>query len=156
MKFFPSIEINKSAAEAFERNHPNTLVFNDDCNLLLKKILEADKKGQAAIYKGKNLPKKGQVDILCGGPPCQGFSNLNRHNKGQNSTFKNTGIPSYFSYCDFYRPKWFILENVRNFANFNESVVFKKCLQALLKMGYQCTFGVLQAGHYGVAQSRHR
>ena len=59
-----------------------------------------------------------------------------------------------FQYCDFYRPKFFILENVRNFASYKSSGILKSCLRALVKMGYQCTFGVLQAGHYGVAQTR--
>lgn len=62
----------------------------------------------------------------------------------------------FFQYCDFYRPKYFILENVRNFASFKSSMVLKLCLRALVRMGYQCTFGVLQAGHYGVAQTRRR
>ena len=35
-------------------------------------------------------------------------------------------------------------------------MVLKLCLRALVKMGYQCTFGILQAGHYGVAQTRRR
>ena len=61
-----------------------------------------------------------------------------------------------FQFCDFYRPKFFILENVRNFASFKKSMVLKLCLRALTKMGYSCSFGILQAGHYGVAQTRRR
>ena len=37
-----------------------------------------------------------------------------------------------------------------------KSLVLKLCLRALTKMGYQCTFGILQAGHYGVPQTRRR
>lgn len=36
---------------------------------------------------GQNLPKKGEVELLCGGPPCQGYSGMNRYNKGQCSQF---------------------------------------------------------------------
>ena len=57
---------------------------------------------------------------------------------------------------EFYRPKYFVLENVRNFASFKGSIVLKLCMRALNKMGYQCTFGILQAGHYGVPQTRRR
>ena len=70
------------------------------------------------------------------------------------TTDKITIIFLSFQYCDFYRPKFFILENVRNFASYKSSGILKSCLRALVKMGYQCTFGVLQAGHYGVAQTR--
>lgn len=48
------------------------------------------------------------------------------------------------SYCDYYRPKFFLLENVRNFVSFKSSMVLKLTLRCLVRMGYQCTFGVLQ------------
>ena len=70
--------------------------------------------------------------------------------------FQNSLIASYLSYCDFYRPKFFLLENVRNFVSFKRSMVLKLALRCLLRMGYQCTFGVLQAGCYGVPQTRRR
>lgn len=50
------------------------------------------------------------------------------------------------SYCDYYRPKFFLLENVRNFVSFKNSMVLKLTLRCLVRMGYQCTFGVLQVG----------
>ncbi|NXM28901.1 DNMT1 methyltransferase, partial [Oxyruncus cristatus] len=47
------------------------------------------------------------------------------------------------SYCDYYRPRFFLLENVRNFVSFKRSMVLKLTLRCLVRMGYQCTFGVL-------------
>ena len=94
--------------------------------------------------------------MLCGGPPCQGFSGMNRFNSREYSQFKNSLVVSYLSYCDYYRPRFFLLENVRNFVSFKKSMVLKLTLRCLLKMGYQCTFGVLQAGQYGVPQTRRR
>ena len=67
-----------------------------------------------------------------------------RFNQREYSSFKNSLISSYLSYCDFYRPRYFILENVRNFATFKKSAVLRLCLKALLNMGYQVTFAVLQ------------
>lgn len=55
-----------------------------------------------------------------------------------------------------FRPKYFILENVRNFVSFKRSMVLKLTMRCLLAMGYQVTFGVLQAGQYGVPQTRRR
>lgn len=52
----------------------------------------------------------------------------------------------FSSYCDYYRPKFFLLENVRNFVSFKSSMVLKLTLRCLVRMGYQCTFGVLQVG----------
>ena len=106
--------------------------------------------------KGQRLPRKGEVDLLCGGPPCQGFSGMNRFNSREYSQFKNSLVVSYLSYCDYFRPRFFLLENVRNFVSFKKNMVLKLTLRCLVKMGYQCTFGVLQAGQYGVPQTRRR
>ena len=112
--------------------------------------------GAATNSRGQKLPQKGEVELLCGGPPCQGFSGMNRFNSREYSQFKNSLVVSYLSYCEYYRPRFFLLENVRNFVSFKKSMVLKLTLRCLLKMGYQCTFGVLQAGQYGVPQTRRR
>lgn len=146
-----AIECEPTAAQAFKLNNPDTTVFTDDCNVILKAAIE----GQES-HNGQALPKKGQVDLLCGGPPCQGFSGMNRFNSRQYSAFRNSLIVSYLSYCDYYRPRFFILENVRNFVSFKRNMVLKLTMRCLLRMGYQCTFGVLQAGNFGVSQTRRR
>lgn len=147
-----AIEKEPAAANAFKLNNPDCLVYTDDCNELLNQVMtEIDNAGSS-----RNLPRKGDVEMLVGGPPCQGFSGMNRFNAGQYSLFKNSLIVSYLSYCDYYRPKYFILENVRNFVSFKRSIVLKLTLRCLLAMGYQATFGVVQAGHYGVPQTRRR
>ncbi|GFN82630.1 DNA (cytosine-5)-methyltransferase [Plakobranchus ocellatus] len=147
-----AIEKEEPAAQAFRLNNPGCTVFTDDCNLLLQRVME----GNNTNALGQKLPQKGDVELLCGGPPCQGFSGMNRFNHGDYSRFKNSLIASYLSYCDYYRPRFFLLENVRNFVSFKRSMVLKLTLRSLLRMGYQCTFGVLQAGSYGVAQTRRR
>lgn len=53
---------------------------------------------------------------------------------------QNSLVASYLSYCDYYRPKFFILENVRNFVSFKKSMVLKLTLRCLLKMGYQVSW----------------
>ncbi|XP_069697598.1 DNA (cytosine-5)-methyltransferase 1-like isoform X2 [Periplaneta americana] len=147
-----AIEKEEAAAHAFRLNNPNCTVFTEDCNMLLKLAMNGERK----TSKGQILPCKGEVELLCGGPPCQGFSGMNRFNCRQYSLFKNSLIVSFLAYCDFYRPRFFILENVRNFVSFKRSMVLKLTLRCLLSMGYQCTFGILQAGNYGVPQTRRR
>lgn len=94
-----AIEKEPAAANAFKLNNPDCLVYTDDCNELLKLVME-NKDGE---NNSRNLPKKGEVEMLVGGPPCQGFSGMNRFNAGQYSLFKNSLIVSYLSYCDYYR-----------------------------------------------------
>jgi DNA (cytosine-5)-methyltransferase 1 len=102
---------------------------------------QLERKGQAL------QPPKDGVEVLCGGPLCQGFSGMNRFKSREYSSSRNSLIVSYLSYCDYYRPRFFILENVRNFVSFKRNMVLKLTMRCLVRMGYQCTFGVLQAGN---------
>ncbi|KAG8181044.1 hypothetical protein JTE90_024790 [Oedothorax gibbosus] len=147
-----AIEKEEAAAQAFRLNFPNCAVFSEDCNYLLRLVMD----GNETTLKGQSLPQKGDVECITGGPPCQGFSGMNRFNSREYSCFKNSLIVSYLSYCDFYRPRFFLLENVRNFVSFKRSMILKLTLRCLVRMGYQCTFAVLQAGSYGVPQTRRR
>lgn len=56
----------------------------------------------SAMHAGKKLPRKGEVELLCGGPPCQGFSGMNRFSSGEYSKFKNSLIASYLSVSIFF------------------------------------------------------
>ncbi|XP_044757853.1 DNA (cytosine-5)-methyltransferase PliMCI-like [Coccinella septempunctata] len=146
-----AVEKEVAAAEAFRLNNPKCKVFTEDCNALLRMVMN-DKEAAKKI----GLPQKGEVEMLVGGPPCQSFSGTNRFTAGQYSIFKNSLIVSYLSFCDYYRPKYFVLESVRNFVFFKKSAILKLTLRCLLAMGYQVSFGILQAGHYGVPLNRRR
>ncbi|KOB70090.1 Cytosine-specific methyltransferase [Operophtera brumata] len=147
-----AVENSEAAAHAYSLNNKKCSVFNEDCNVLLKDVMS----GATHNEQGVRLPMQNEVELIVGGPPCQGFSGMNRFNSGEYSNFQNSLVASYLSYCDYYRPKFFILENVRTFVTFKKGIILKLTLRALLAMGYQCTFGVLQAGHYGVPQTRRR
>jgi len=84
-----------------------------------------------------SLPAPGEVEFLCGGPPCQGYSGMNRFNKGNWSLVQNSMVMAYLSFADFFRPRYFLLENVRNFVSHNKSFTFRLTLRSLLEMGYQ-------------------
>ena len=144
-----AIEVNPSAAQAYQLNNPDCTVFSEDCN----KILSLARSGVSHTEQGQKVPMRGEVDLLCGGPPCQGFSSMNSNKEGEKSQKNNNLVFSYLSFCDYYRPRFFILENVMEFA---KELILKKCLAALVKMGYQCSFAVLQAGQFGVPQKRRR
>ena len=69
---------------------------------------------------------------------------MNMHKDGERAQKKNSLVSTYLDYCDFYRPKYFILENVRAFATMDNSDVLKTTMNRLLSMGYQCTFRIMQ------------
>eukprot|EP00798_Chlamydomonas_sp_ICE-L_P026223 gene26223-11957_t len=165
-----AIEYEGPAADAFQLNNPDAKVFCNNCNVLLHAAMEkanllddCDASEDCMEASAKltpetraALPLPGEVDFMMGGPPCQGYSGMNRFNKGNWSLVQNSMVMAYLSYCDFYRPRYFLLENVRNFVSHNKSFTFRLTIRSLLEMGYQVRFGVLNAGLYGVPQSRKR
>ncbi|KAG9441621.1 hypothetical protein H6P81_017475 [Aristolochia fimbriata] len=165
-----AIEYDEPAANAFKLNHPDALVFNDNCNVILRAIMEkcgekddcistSEAAEQAACLgeeKINNLPVPGEVDFINGGPPCQGFSGMNRFNQSTWSKVQCEMILAFLSFADYFRPRYFLLENVRNFVSFNKGQTFRLALASLLEMGYQVRFGILEAGAFGVSQSRKR
>jgi site-specific DNA-cytosine methylase len=62
---------------------------------------------------------------------------MNRFNKGNWSIVQNSMVMAYLSYADFYRPRYWLLENVRNFVSHNKSFTFRLTVRTLLEMGYQ-------------------
>lgn len=86
-----AIEMWDPAAQAFRLNNPGSTVFTEDCNVLLKLVMA----GEVTNSLGQKLPQKGDVEMLCGGPPCQGFSGMNRFNSRTYSKFKNSLVVSF-------------------------------------------------------------
>ncbi|EOA12790.1 hypothetical protein CARUB_v10025739mg [Capsella rubella] len=165
-----AIEYEEPAGQAFRQNHPASTVFVDNCNVILRAIMEkgGDQKDCVSTTEAdelaaklsedqkKTLPLPGQVDFINGGPPCQGFSGMNRFNQSSWSKVQCEMILAFLSFADYFRPRYFLLENVRTFVSFNKGQTFQLTLASLLEMGYQVRFGILEAGAYGVSQSRKR
>lgn len=144
------IEMWDFVVQVFWLNNFGFIVFIEDCNILLKLVMV----GEIINFCGQWLFQKGDVEMLCGGLFCQGFSGMNCFNLCIYFKFKNFLVVFFFSYCDYYWFWFFFLENVRNFVFFKCFMVLKFIFCCLVCMGYQCIFGVLQVGQYGVVQIR--
>ncbi|WCJ21819.1 DNA (cytosine-5-)-methyltransferase family protein [Euphorbia peplus] len=165
-----AIEYEEPAGEAFKLNHPESLVFINNCNVILRAVMEKCGETDDCISTSEaielaskldekviaDLPLPGQVDFINGGPPCQGFSGMNRFTQSTWSKVQCEMILAFLSFADYFRPKYFLLENVRNFVSFNKGQTFRLTVASLLEMGYQVRFGILEAGAFGVSQSRKR
>ena len=62
---------------------------------------------------------------------------MNRFNQSTWSKVQCEMILAFLSFVDYFRPKYFLLENVRNFVSFNKGQTFRLTLASLLEMGYQ-------------------
>ena len=92
------------------------------------------------------------ISIVCGGPPCQGFSTANRQriiDDPRNNLYK-----AYLQFLSVVRPKFFVMENVRGMANKIEEI--KQNFREYLGEEYQFDAAVLKAQDFGVPQNRKR
>jgi len=136
-------EINPVYANTYKLNHPKALVVVED----IRKISETD-------FLEKHGIVTGSVDLLAGGPPCQGFS--------VNAPIRSLGDPrnhlfkDYLRIASIIRPKAILIENVPGLVSLGQGTVVKQIYQELDKLGYKVNHKILFAGHYGVPQMRFR
>lgn len=99
----------------------------------------------------------GKVDLVAGGPPCQGFSTAGRRNRNDS---RNHLVHSYLKFVEIVKPKAILLENVRGFTMpFCErsSSYSDMITESLINLGYSDVEGhILDAADFGVPQSRRR
>ncbi|KAJ9174798.1 hypothetical protein P3X46_013403 [Hevea brasiliensis] len=119
-----AIEYEERAGEAFKSNHPEALVFINNYNMILRAIMSACGDADDCICTSEaselaakldekeinSLPRPGEVEFICGGPPCQGFSGMNRFNHGSWSKVQCEMILAFLSFVDYFRPKFGVLE----------------------------------------------
>jgi DNA (cytosine-5)-methyltransferase 1 len=98
--------------------------------------------------------KRGSLDALVGGPPCQGFS-INAPGRflqdRRNALFKD-----YVRFVQEFEPKTFLFENVPGLLSLGDGKVFREILGEFAILGYNVTAKILFAAHYGVPQERWR
>ncbi|KAL8159474.1 hypothetical protein V2J09_001011 [Rumex salicifolius] len=109
-------------------------------------------------FKEKFLPLPGDVDAICGGPPCQGISGFNRFRDSENPLKdpKNKQLLVYMDVVDYLRPKFVLMENVVDLVKFSRGFLGRYALGKLVDMNYQARMGMMAAGSYGLPQFRMR
>jgi len=103
--------------------------------------------------------RRGDVDLLVGGPPCVAFSKSGFHLE-----YKRAGrdpranlLDDYFRFLDALQPRAFLMENVFGLAYKNQSTAFFNRLATRIQgLGYSLTFEILNSADYGVPQNRQR
>jgi len=133
-----------AAAQTYTLNHPRTAVFQDDANHLLRRMLGGD----------PLLPKRGDVDVVVGGPPCQGFCGINRFRDFDDP--RNSLVDTFFDIVKVLLPRFVVMENVAGILTLEHGRAVHELLTSLSEIGYNVDLFVLQAGTYGVPQTRWR
>lgn len=141
-------ELHQDASLTFRRNHPNTdLVTRDVHELSGDEVL-----GRANEILGTKF-KRGDLDILAGGPPCQGFSFAGLK---QQDDPRNQLVWQQLRLVEQLNPKFVVIENVEGMLKLYGGTLPFMVKSELEKLGYTVDFRVLYAAHYGVPQMRKR
>lgn len=98
----------------------------------------------------------GQLELLAGGPPCQGFSkNVPRKQRFLDSS-NNSLVKTFLDYAEALRPRFVLMENVAEMKNGFDQAYSVEVVARLQAAGYAVTHAVLNAADYGVPQRRRR
>ena len=95
------------------------------------------------------------VDVIIGGPPCQGFSTANMWQKDEEDE-RNKLFFEFIRFVEVVQPQAILIENVQGILTKNNGYANKKITELLTKEGYNITSKVLLASDYGVPQNRRR
>ena len=138
-----AVEIDLLAVETYQANHPEVLVWHRDIRALTA----------PRILKTLGL-KSGELDLLAGCPPCQGFSAMRRLNGARRVRDRqNDLVFDFLRLAKGLRPRAIMMENVPGmFINSR----FRKLKLALQQLGYTVNVAVKDAQNYGVPQRRRR
>lgn len=105
----------------------------------------------------EGLASKGytEIDVIVGGPPCQGFSHIG---KRQLDDDRNKLVFEYVRLVSEIKPKYFVFENVPGIASGKHKKFLAELFEKFDELGYTVTnpYEVLNASYYGVAQARKR
>ncbi len=138
-----AVEIDRKASQTYRKNHPDCLLIESDIReVSAESILSAT--GQEV----------GDIDLLAGCPPCQGFSSIRSKNRSSPASDPRNELIDEFSRLAFgLRPKIIMMENVPALERYPK---FMKFLDSLRADGYNVKCSVVNVGDYGVPQRRRR
>jgi len=166
MKPVGALDFFDYGLETYRNNFKDTPVAN---------IVHADasKNNIVKKFQKQTSLKSGDVDVIIGGPPCQGFSTMGRikiaslvkngQRKGRSSDARfiddkrNHLYKVFIKFVDSFKPQAIVMENVLGMVSYREGSVIKQIMEDFTGIGYpNVEYRVLNAADYGVPQTRKR
>ena len=131
--------------------------FNEIPNEILDSIINVEINDDTinGIFKIINK-KKIQIDLIIGGPPCQAYSLLRRHQEDIEKDPRNKLYIQYGRFLKKFKPKAFVFENVPGLLTAQKGEHFKNLKSYFRRLGYEVYHETLIASDYGVVQARKR
>lgn len=159
-------DIDPAALETFRHNHAK---FGSHPVLVPGDIRDISPADLRDLLSNRGLGDEGELDVLVGGPPCEGFSQNRRHEvrseNGERAFVRNpldsmdprNDLFRYFlDFALLMKPKVVLIENVPQMVTSHRGATVAEIRRTLGVAGYSVTWQVLNASHYGVPQARRR
>ena len=135
------VDNDEIALETFDYNHDNA------------DALKIDLSEKKAMDKLRKKVGSNKIDVIIGGPPCQGFSLTGKRNLDDD---RNTLYKSMVKAVEIFNPQAFILENVKGLLTLYNGKAKKRIIEDFTDLGYNIEYEILNAANYGVPQNRKR
>lgn len=139
------VDVLPVAVETFKTNHPDAFAVADD----IRKVRRSE------VAEATGL-RRGDVDVIIGGPPCQGFSSIRPFRSSADDDPRNSLFEEFASYVNYFRPKALVMENVVGLATYEGGDTIDRILETFSSLGYDCDWRILNAANFGVPQKRER
>lgn len=134
----------------FDENVLKTYEYNIKDSITIAGDLRSEKLKNEIIKKSKDL----DVNMICGGPPCQGFS-MKGKKLGLNDP-RNFLFLEYVNLVEKISPEVFVIENVKQLLNSCNGYFIQQIKDKFENLGYIVNYGVLNASDFGVPEHRER
>jgi DNA (cytosine-5)-methyltransferase 1 len=139
-----AIDYWEDALKTYKKNHPKIVTLNIDIR-------------NAAPRDVCKLLKKKKVDVIIGGPPCQGFSMASKKSRNFDSIDSRNNLFNEFAkFVKYFEPKIFIMENVSTILFHDKGNTKNSIIKTFKKLGYDVKYKLLNSANYGVPQFRRR
>lgn len=144
-----ALDSNEAALRVYEHNFPGVWPISDP----IESILDGELGTKASASESRLVERLGNVDVLVGGPPCQGHSNLNNHTR--RSDPKNGLYDRMARFAELVGPTHLIIENV-SAALHDRGKVVDRTIAHLRRLEYRIDSAVVEGLGVGVPQRRRR
>lgn len=162
-------EIDPMIAESYKKNHKETLMINKDIKEFVNnidEIIDYELNKFKDIKRAKEIKSAlKDIDVIIGGPPCQGFSMAGariRKNNGFIEDERNYLFKYYYNIIQKYEPKYFIMENVQGLETMKNGEILNEITSLFSNSenfkngGYYLSKKIISADTLGVPQGRKR
>jgi DNA (cytosine-5)-methyltransferase 1 len=139
------IDIRRDSLDTFRANHRDAVALCQD----IRHVDWRDTRDQLGMARG-------ELGVVIGGPPCQGFSSIRPHRSSNTDDPRNGLFLAFVNCVESFRPRTFVMENVVGLATHNGGRDIAAIEGAFSEIGYECDWRILNAAHFGVPQRRER